>query len=492
MNLKKRYADGLKIPFWLTILLFLCAILNLQAQETEKADILQLTHIRLTPDEAVNLALKNNLSLESSRTSLSTKKRASDLSWNQLIPSVTVAGILSRDNEITSQSVSIPIPGTGIPITYEGITGTVGPQFFVSDPIDIPQWHIAGNIQMSLTLNAAMFEYMKRLRIDYEGGLLSYEKAKSQLERDVRKAYHNILLLQENIALMRGSYENAERQVQMAQANYNAGLAPELTLLQARVARENMRPIIDQVENGMKLAMAQFAMFLGLDYNVNFELIPLSENTGFIPLNVTEMISKASREKPDIQELRHTILMMESARKLQLHALTPSITLGWNTTSVFIKDPWNDSWFDNSDNWKKSGSFSLTFGVRLHSLIPFSPDFQGIKNLDDQIKTATIGLAQMINGTEIEIYNTVLALERTRTNTQAQAQTVILAEQSYRMTEEAYRAGLQDYFQVQNAEQSLRQARVQLLEQQFNYLNGLIDLEYSIGVPFGTLSGRSK
>jgi outer membrane protein TolC len=345
---------------------------------------------------------------------------------------------------------------------------------------------------MSLTLNAAMFEYMKNLRIDYEGGLLSYEKAKSQLERDVRKAYHNILLLQENIALMRGSYANAERQVQMAQANYNAGLAPELTLLQARVARENMRPVIDQVENGMKLAMAQFAMFLGLDYNVNFELIPIPENTDFMPLNVTEMITKASREKPDIQELRHTILMMESARKIQLHALTPSLTLSWNSTSAFLKDPWSDTWFGDSDSWRKSGSFSLTFGVRLHSLIPYSPDFQGIKKLDDQIKTAAIGLAQLINGTEIEIYNTVLALERTRTNTQAQAQTVSLAEQSYRMTEEAYRAGLQDYFQVQNAEQSLRQARVQLLEQQFNYLNGLIDLEYSIGVPFGTLSGRSK
>jgi outer membrane protein TolC len=498
MNLKKRYADGLKIPFCLAILLLLCVSLNLQAQETEKAYIVELPQMRLTPDEAVNLALKNNLSLESSRTNLATKKRASDLSWNQLIPSVTVAGILSRDNEKSeSTTIRVPVPAIGapgMPITQDGVSGTYynSAGIFVSDPIDISQWHIAGNIQMSLTLNAAMFEYMKNLRIDYESGLLSYEKAKSQLERDVRKAYHNILLLQENIALMRGSYENAERQVQMAQANYNAGLAPELTLLQARVARENMRPIIDQVENGMKLAMAQFAMFLGLDYNVSFELIPMSENTDFIPLNVTEMISKASREKPDIQELRHTILMMESARKIQLHALTPSITLGWNTTSAFIKDPWKDSWFGDSDNWRKSGSFSLTFGVRLHSLIPYSPDYQGIKKLDDQIKTATIGLAQMINGTEIEIYNTVLALERTRTNMQAQAQTVILAEQSYRMTEEAYRAGLQDYFQVQNAEQSLRQAQVQLLEQQFNYLNGLIDLEYSIGVPFGTLSGRSK
>jgi outer membrane protein TolC len=498
MNLKKRYADGLKVPFCLAILLLLSVSLNLQAQEQEDVEYSQQAQIRLSPDEAVNLALKNNLSLESSRTSLSTKKRASELSWNQFIPSVTVAGILNRDNEKSDPTIiRAPFPAIGapgMPFTQNGYSGTLynSAGIFVSDPIDVSQWHIAGNIQMSLTVSAAMFENMKRLRIDYEGGLLSYEKAKTQLERDVRKAYHNILLLQENITLMRGSYANAERQVQMAQANYDAGLAPELTMLQARVARENMRPVIDQVENGMKLAMAQFAMFLGLDYNSDFELIPISENTDFIPLNVTEMISKASREKPDIQELRHSLLMMESVRKAQLYALTPSLTLGWNSTSAFIKDPWKDSWFDNSDNWMKSGSFSLTFGVRLHSLIPYSADSQGIKNLDDQIKTATIGLAQLINGTEIEIYNTVLALEKTRTNMQSQAQTVSLAEQSFRLTEEAYRAGLQDYFQVQNAEQSLRQARVQMLEQQFNYLNGLIDLEYSIGVPFGTLSGRSK
>ena len=70
-------------------------------------------------------------------------------------------------------------------------------------------------------------------------------------------------------------------------------------------------------------------------------------------------------------------------------------------------------------------------------------------------------------------------------------QTVNLAQRSYQLTEQAYRAGLQELLQVQNAEQSLRQARVQMHEQQFNYLNGLIDLEYLIGVPFGTLS-RSR
>jgi outer membrane protein TolC len=142
------------------------------------------------------------------------------------------------------------------------------------------------------------------------------------------------------------------------------------------------------------------------------------------------------------------------------------------------------------DNWTHSGGLNITLGIRLNSLLPWSGDSQALNDLDDQIANASIGLSQMIQGTEIEVYNTILTLEKTRTTTEALAQTVNMAERSYNLTEQAYQAGLQDFIQVQNAEQSLRQARVQMLEQQFNYLNGLIDLEYSIGVPFGTLSSK--
>ena len=443
--------------------------------------------LRLSPEEAVKRAVEKNLSLESSRIGNALKKRASDLSWNQFIPNITVAGSLLRDNEQSKISGLYPVDISTVLPLPPGTLYAVTPY-----SVDAPRWHIAGSIQTSLNINVAMFENMRRLRLDYEGGLLSLEKAKAQLERDVRKAYHNMLLLQENIALLSGSFENAERSVQRAQANYNAGLAPELTLLQAQVGRENLRPIIDQAENGLKLSMAQFAMFLGLNYDTPFELMPIEGNTDFIPFDVAEMIKKASSGKPDIQELRHSILMLESARKAQIFSLTPTLSLGWSYMPTFIKDPWKDPWFESKDNWMDRGSLTISVGVRLHSLIPFSADFQGIKALDDQIRVANIGYAQLIRGTEIEIYNTVLSLERTRISAEAQAQTVSLAERSYRLTELAYQAGLQDLFQVQSAEQSLRQARVQMLEQQFNYLNGLIDLEYSIGVPFGTLTKGSN
>jgi outer membrane protein TolC len=47
---------------------------------------------------------------------------------------------------------------------------------------------------------------------------------------------------------------------------------------------------------------------------------------------------------------------------------------------------------------------------------------------------------------------------------------------------------LQDFQAVQSASLALDQAKLQLLQVNFNYLNDLIDLEYSIGVPFGTLT----
>jgi outer membrane protein TolC len=88
----------------------------------------------------------------------------------------------------------------------------------------------------------------------------------------------------------------------------------------------------------------------------------------------------------------------------------------------------------------------------------------------------------------LEVYNTILSLEKARGSMEAQTRTAELAERTYRLTEEAYRAGFQDLLEVENAELQLRQARLGVLQQNFTYLQGLIDLEYAVGAPFGSLS----
>ena len=450
---------------------------------------------RITVEEAVELALASNLSLESARIDLDTKKRASDLAWNQFLPELDLRGTLSRTNEATTQTAIVPsaiinqaglspLPGQPLPPVVFGVS----PLF-----VDVPQWSVNGNFSASLTFSFALIQGIRKIREDYQTGLLSYAKARSQMERDIRKSYYDMLLLQENISLLQSSFANAERQVAMAQANYNSGLAPQLTLLQAQVSRDTMKPTIDQAENGLRLAMANFAMNLGLDYGARFELVPVQGDPDYIALDLQELIRQAVNGKPDIMEVRQTLLATEYGRKAQaLQLYTPALVFSWNYSSTLM-GPWDTSWVDG-DNWTPGGAFSITLNMSLNSLLPFTKQGQSLRDTDNALRSLNIGLAQAIRGTEIEIYNTILSLEQSRTLAETQAETVALAERTYRLTEDAYRAGLQDFLQVQSANLSLQQARVQKQEQHFNYRKGLIDLEYSIGVPFGTLNngGNAK
>jgi outer membrane protein TolC len=433
-------------------------------------------------DEAVKMAIESNLSLESARISLDTKKRKNDLKWNQFIPTVSATGSLVRDNEAATGMTIGPDPtsplGFGL-LTYES-----------------PQWHVVGGVSASITIVTALFEGLKNFRLDYEAGVLSYGKAKAQMERDLRKLYNNILLAEENLRLQKEKYTVAERTEAQALANYRAGLAPELQYLQAQVAKENLKPQIDEAENNVRLVKANLAFVIGLPYDTEIELVPFNGQSNgesgdeFNPvsLEVAQLIADASRNKPDILELRQTLLVVQSGRKAQaLQAWTPYLNLGWNLQRAFTGDPWKDSWSDD-DLWQKSGSLTVTLGMTFNGLVPWFKEGQAIKDMDNQIAGLNVNLAQMVRGTEIEVYQTCLTLEKTRMSVEAMRQNVDLAERSYRSTETAYRNGLQTLLEVQNAANQQQEAQLGVMSQMVTYSNGLIDLEYALGVPFGSLS----
>jgi outer membrane protein TolC len=496
-DIQRKQGKSAVLPAFLLGLLLAALPDRTAAQETPPV-------MQLTPDDAVSLAVKNNLNLQKAGISVETLRRKSELSWNQFIPSLTVGGSLLLDNEKTRTTIpggvapltdkmtggaipgietQIPLPNGKTQTIYDYVTT------YPSTTIDLPQWHIAGQVQLSLQISAAMFEGMKTLQYAYLSGQMAYETAAIQMEREVRKAYNQLLLAQEQAALLKESYDAANRLVAIAQANYNAGLQPELAVLQQQVSRENMRPQIEQAESGIKIAMARFADTLGLPYNTPLDLIPVQANDTFISFDVTDLIQKASANKPEIQALRQDILGLESQRKAKQLQLTPALTLSWTGSKTFTGDPWKDSWFDN--DWKTGGSFSIGLGWKLDSLLPFSASSQGIKDTEADIQSKNVDIALAVRSTEIEIYNIVLTLDRVRLTAETKQKAIELAEKTTTLTEQAYRAGLQDFLQVQNAVLELRKARVSKLEEQYNYLNGLIDLEYAIGVPFGTLSNTN-
>lgn len=455
-------------PF-LWVLMLLAA--GLSAQEAHKLSI----------DQAVSLAIDHNLSLSNTKRDLEAKQRKADTAWNVFIPTVDVSGTLARMNEASSVSTLVPVPPAGPGGFYDNV-------MLLSR--ELPQWSLSSRFSATLTVNVALFEGIKNVRMDYENGQISYEKARLQLERDVRKSYLQILLLQENIGLLEENLSAASRRLETARTNYRAGLVPELTVLQAQVGVENLKPTIQELQNSLQLAIESLAMNLGLPHGTKLDLeaVYLPEA---VDLDMEALINKAVHDKPDLEELRRSILLLKSTKRANFYQMyTPSLSLGWTYDPTFQGDPLKDNWF-NGDSWKqRSGMFSLTLAWRLNSLLPISREAQSLADLDDTIEKMNTSLAMAVRGTETEVYSIILKLQKSQQSMGALQLNVDLAKRAYGLTEDAYRAGLKDVLEVTNAELDLRKAQLEMLKEQFNYMTGLLDLEYAIGVPFGSLTRR--
>lgn len=428
----------------------------------------------LTMDDAVALALEHNLSFRSSGIDLGVKERKASTAWNVFVPTIDVAGSLYRLNKEQRGTTLVQVGSNVSLYTYTA-----------------PQWGMAGSLSFSLNLNVALLEGIRNVQLDYQSGKLSYEKARAQLERDVRKAYLQLLLLEKNLALLQENLAAAQRRYEQARANYRAGLVPELTMLQAQVALENLKPTLTEMENGIKTYRANFAFLLGLPGDAAFSLVPV-DPPGPVPLDEEAIIRQAVANKPELQELRNSILVLESTKKATWYNLyTPTLSLSWNFDPTFAGDPWKDSWF-NGDKWnQRSGMFRATLAWRLNGLFPFSKEAQGLKDLEDNLSKLQVSLAQAVRGVELEVYSAVLKLKKSEQTIASLGLNAALAEKAYRLTEDAYRAGSKDLLEVQNAELEMQKARLEIIKEQFNYLTACIDLEYAMGVPYGSLS-RSK
>jgi outer membrane protein TolC len=447
----------------------------------------------LSVEEAVELAVRNNLTLAAERVSLDTKARKNKYKWNEFVPTVNLGASFGGSHQPASTTyVALPDTTTTHFIEIEGmpVYKPLGVGVVDSDS----KWRgtLGGQLSAQITIVMGLFEGLKSYRLDYQAGLLSLEKAKMQVERDVRKAYNTILLAEESLRVQREGLALAQRQTEQARASFRAGLAPDLTYLQAQVAEANKMPAIDEAENNVRLAKANFAYTLGLPYGTEITLVRDEGEFSYAALDTGSFIAQARESRPDILALRASISTVRSQTlAAALSQTLPSLTLSWNSQAALYGDAWEADWGDK-DLWNKSHSFTIALGMQLNSFIPWLKPWQGIKDIDNQTKSLMSTLAQLIRGTEIEVYNTVLSLEKTEASIEALRKTVDLAERSYNATVAAYRAGSQTLLETQNAEDQLRQARLSVLAQEFNYRNGLIDLEYAAGVPFGTLSVKEN
>ncbi len=446
--------------------------------------------VTLTVDDAVALAEESNLTLWSEEIGVKIKKRKMDNAFNVFYPSLRISGTLSHLNEKPSPGSSlIPnpaseiIPGSGI---YDEVL-----QFTVPES-DIPDWNISAQFSSSLMIMAGNFMNIKQTVLDYQSGKLSQEKAKKQLELDIRKQFYELLLFEENIQIMKEDIAAAKDRYEQAEANYENGLVAEYSMLSARVAWENLKPALTEMQNGYESMLMAFKNLLGMDLQLKVTLSGSIEPDP-MEFEAGKLITEYLSENLEIQSMVHTIKTLEHNKQTTiLSSFTPYLQLMFNFSPQFQLDAFRDPWFEDLDNWSDKGMFSITLGMNLDPLLPKSSAWTGIHELEDSITQTQNGLAQAIQGTEMQIETTVKNLEKSLQQIETLGLNVQLAERAYNMAKEAYDAGNKELLEVQNAELELKKAKVKVLEEKKKYKISLLDLEYTLNTPIEELAKTGK
>jgi len=436
----------------------------------------------LTADDAVKAALSNNLGFATEKINVAIKERSKDAGWNVFIPKLSVGASLSRLNEPANITYIQPAAAPIIPpYVYN--------QFYFQT-ISPPEFNISGSLNATLSLSVQQFYAIRQTYLDYESGKINYDMAEKKLDRDVRKSFYGLLLAEQSIKLMEKSIQSAKTRYDLATVNFNNGLVDQYTMLAAQVAYENMKPSLDELKNNYVTALLTFKLLIGVDLDKDVNLSGSLEDIKPIPLDEKALIDTYLDKRLDLQNLGYSLKSLENAQDLLRASLYPTLTFLLSFDPVFTKDPFVDPWFSDIDkDWmQRSGMFAISLNMSLDSLLPFSKTQTDLANAQSNVEKLKLSITQARNGAELEIRSLVLKLRKSAESLSSLVLNVSLADKANTMGQNAYKAGLKDYSQIEDTELQMQNAQFNILKEKYNYISNLYDLSFALSTPVDSLT----
>ena len=397
--------------------------------------------LSLTIQNAVDLALKNNVQIKQSKIQLDAAKRAKMTAWNSASPSITASGGLSKTNKDFPQNYSAYVQGS-----------------------------------VNVTLSTNLYTDIKNAALKYQAGLISYESACRSVELSVRTAFYNLLYQTDNIEMQKSNADTARQTYETNRRKYGQGAISQLDVLSSQVNYETQIPALQSAELSYDNDLAAFKQILGLEQSEQIKLVGSLDQIAAIKKVSVEGIESKSLELAALE--KNLEIAQNSLLASRFSAYGPTVSAGWN---------YRPTWSNASDEMNETGGLSLSVTLPLDGFLPWSKKADNISAAKDTIANYQLQIADKKTSLEVSAQSGAKRIEQLISSIQSLKASVSLAEQSYSMTQEAYNRGSRNWTELLNARNSLEKARLNLKQQAYNLASSILTLENTLGVPFGTL-----
>ena len=400
---------------------------------------------KITVEEAVQLAKENSSSLKQAKLDLDLAKKKKDYSWNSASPSLTVAASF----------------GGGATGSYDAWSN--GNQLEKD-----PKFDASATLKINLTSN--LYTSIQSQNISYEQALISYENTVRALDKDIRTKFYSCVLNKESFIIKQNELKQIKQIYESNKVKYNLGQKSELDLLQSQYNYEYKLLEVDDSKRKLETEFETFKEELGINISENIELdynldeaakIVITEESVMVNIDETSEIRNLEL---DVANKKNNLL------KDRFNYFGPSISASAMATLDDL-----------------SFNYSLGVSIPLDGFLPWSEKALNVATTKRDLEKKEVSLEERKTELAKEIVKSYKEIQVSKTKLEMLDKNILLAQKKYDMTLDAYNHGSRNLMDLQDSSDSLIKAKNERQSQIFSLIKLILDLEYKLGLPYGTL-----
>ncbi|MFA5325563.1 MAG: TolC family protein [Bacteroidales bacterium] len=428
------------------MVIFTTTALNAQQRDT----------IRLTLDQAIAIALNDNISVKVADEELQRVDYLKKENWYALLPSVNAQA--SYTNNIIKPVMFFDM-GTGEPMKI-----TIGYNNTTT---------FAGAVQLPV-FSMALYKQIQISELDMKTALESARSTKIDLIEQVKNAFYGIVMSEESLSVLRSSYENAMESAMNIKKMYELGMASEYDKIRSEVAARNIAPSLTQAENMLSLAKMQFNMLLSISLDTPIKVIGefnryQEEILNYVPNLTYSFLGNSSLRTMDLnqQKLSKSFELIRSQRYP-----TISASMSYNIQT-------QENEFTYAAPWVNSLSAGFTVSVPIFNKLSIS-----LKEKQTRSSMKQLELQKELLKTNLSLtaQNSINEMIRAKKQLISDKEAVVQATKGYEIAKVRYQTGSGTVLELNDSEIALTTSRINLNQTIYNYLKAKNGLERILGI----------
>ena len=436
--MKKMWTIGIR-PMMMAALA-LCT-LGATAQET----------LRLTLDQAIEIALSDNPTIEVADQTVELKKISDKETAMGLLPEASLSGAYTRTIKKQTMVMMGQKIEIGIPNQYQG-------GLTVSLPIFAP----------------TLYKSMKLTKTDVALAVEQARASKQDLVNQVTKAFYQMLLAQDSYAVLEKSYAQSEANFNIVKAKFEQGKVSEYDKISAEVQMRNLQPSVISARNAVELSRLQLVVLMNIEPEIN---IVLDGNLADYEEAVFAGVLTADNSlenNSSLQQMDLNTRMLQQTLSLNKQNFMPMVALQFNYMYTCMTDNFKFKEYE----WNPYSNVSLSVSVPLFKYSNFSAMKKTNIQIAQLMKNRDYTARQLAMQQQSYLNSMAASAEQVSSNKEAITQ----AQKGRDIAEKLYEVGRGTVLELNSAEVALTQARLTYAQSIYDYLTAKADLDKLQGI----------